>query len=87
MRHNNIVMDLILWENTIWVRPDRFFLSARITVASLLGTSSCFCTQPDPADSESALTFCFTKVRMGKTCDLGNFEHDMIADAGRGSSQ
>lgn len=23
---------------------------------------------------------------MGKTCDLGNFEHDMIADAGRVSS-
>ena len=23
---------------------------------------------------------------MGKTCDLGDFEHDMIADAGRGSS-
>lgn len=82
MRHNNIVLKFLMWENTGWVKTDRLFFATYIHCDHSIRNIFLFThTLILKTVTQQELSI-LLNARIGKTCDLGNFEHDMIADGG-----
>lgn len=77
MRHSNTVMKFAPWENTGWMKDT----PCLYTLWTLHWGHLPVCTHSLILQTVSQHLVSFLlNVRIGKTCDLGNFEHDMIAD-------
>lgn len=83
MRHCNIVMKFLLWGNAGWVKTDSLFYPVYIHCDHSIRNIFLFTYTFILQTVTQLLISILLNARTGITYDLGNFEHDMIADGRR----